>query len=227
MTLRLTPTDHLIAALDQGLRTVWGRHHARRPTPKPLPVTLRPADPAMSPGGGDETSLTEAETRLAAALMRVNHVGEVCAQALYNAQAVGSQDPDLKAQWLAAAGDEVDHLAWTEQRLTELGARPSLLNPLWYGGAFALGWLAGRAGRGAALAFVIETERQVEAHLASHLDRLPEGDQASRAIVAQMKEDEAAHADAAEAAGGRRPPRPVRWAMRAAAKVMTVTAHRI
>lgn len=221
MTPRLTPTDHLIATLDQGLRTVWGRHHARRPTPR-----ATPADSA-GPGSADEVTLTEAEQQLAGALMRVNHVGEVCAQALYNAQALGGEDPALQAQWRAAASEEVDHLAWTEQRLTELGTRASLLNPLWYAGAFTLGWLAGRAGRGVALAFVIETERQVEAHLASHLARLPAGDHASRAIVAQMRVDEAAHADAAEAAGGTRPPRPLRWAMRAAAKVMTVTAHRI
>jgi len=222
MTPRLSPTDHLIATLDQGLRTVWGRHHARRPTPQP-------AAPQTGTGAGaaDEAPLSEAEQRLSGALMRVNHVGEVCAQALYNAQALGGEDPELKAQWRAAAEEEVDHLAWTEQRLAELGTRTSLLNPLWYTGAFTLGWLAGRAGRGAALAFVIETERQVEAHLASHLERLPTGDHASRAIVTQMKADEAAHAEAAEAAGGARPPQPLRWAMRAAAKVMTVTAHRL
>lgn len=231
MTLRLTPTDHLIATLDQGLRTLWGRHHARRPTPRAAPRATPTAtastSPEPSPIGAEEPALTEAEKQLAGALMRVNHVGEVCAQALYNAQALGGRDPELQAQWLAAASEEVDHLAWTEQRLSELGTRPSLLNPLWYSGAFTLGWLAGRAGRSAALAFVIETERQVEAHLATHLERLPAGDAASRAIVAQMRDDEAAHADAAEAAGGTRPPPPLRWAMRAAAKVMTVTAHRI
>lgn len=230
MTPRLTPTDHLIATLDQGLRTLWGRHHARRPTPRAAAAVATAATRSADPDEADEAdevALTDAEKRLAGALMRVNHVGEVCAQALYNAQALGGRDPELQAQWLAAASEEVDHLAWTEQRLSELGTRPSLLNPLWYGGAFTLGWLAGRAGRSAALAFVIETERQVEAHLASHLERLPAGDHASRAIVAQMREDEAAHADAAEAAGGTRPPQPLRWAMRAAAKVMTVTAHRI
>lgn len=227
MTLRLTPTDHLIATLDQGLRTLWGRHHARRPTPRAAPEEVASASGTPGLGAADAVALSESEKQLAGALMRVNHVGEVCAQALYSAQALGGQDPDLQAQWLAAASEEVDHLAWTEQRLAELGTRPSLLNPLWYAGAFTLGWLAGRAGRSAGLAFVIETERQVEAHLASHLERLPASDRASRAIVAQMRVDEAAHADAAVAAGGARPPQPLRWAMRAAAKVMTVTAQRI
>ena len=133
----------------------------------------------------------------------------------------------LKAQFDAAAREETDHLAWTEQRLKELGGRTSLLNPLWYAGAFGIGLLAARAGDGVSLGFVVETERQVEAHLNSHLDRLPEGDTASRAIVRQMRDDEVEHADAALAAGGQALPGPVRGLMKLAAKVMTFTAHRI
>ena len=159
--------------------------------------------------------------------MRVNHVGEVCAQALYQAQALTARTPELRAQMNAAAREETDHLAWTEQRLRELGDRTSLLNPLWYAGAFALGLAAGRAGDAWSLGFVVETERQVEEHLAGHLTRLPAGDGPSRAIVAQMKGDEARHAIAAQQAGAAELPAPLRWAMRAAAKVMTTTAHRI
>ena len=165
------------------------------------------------------------DRRLAGALMRVNHVGEVCAQALYAAQALTARRPDLKAQMAQAARDETDHLAWTEQRLAELGDRPSLLNPLWYGGAFALGLLAGQAGDRWSLGFVVETERQVEQHLAGHLQRLPADDLATRAVVAQMRDDEAAHAATAERAGGLPLPAPVRGLMRAAARLMTRTAH--
>ena len=157
--------------------------------------------------------------------MRVNHVGEVCAQALYQAQALATDDPALREQMAQAAREEIDHLAWTETRLAELGDRPSLLNPLWYGGAFLIGLAAGRLGDRVSLGFVVETERQVEQHLASHLERLPATDAASRAIVAQMKLDEAAHAAAAQQAGGIELPPPVRAAMRAAARVMTTTAH--
>ena len=159
--------------------------------------------------------------------MRVNHVGEVCAQALYTAQAAATASPALRARFEAAAREEGDHLAWTRERLTELDARPSLLNPLWYAGAFGLGLLAGRLGDRISLGFVVETERQVEAHLQSHLARLPAGDHASRAIVAQMKEDEAAHAAQALAAGANVLPAPARAMMRAAARVMTTTAHYI
>lgn len=157
--------------------------------------------------------------------MRVNHVGEVCAQALYEAQAMTARSPQLREQMRRAAQEETDHLAWTAQRLRALGDRPSLLNPLWYAGAFAIGLAAGRAGDAWSLGFVVETERQVEEHLASHLDRLPAEDEASRAIVAQMKVDEAAHAEQALAAGAAPLPAPVRWLMRGAAKVMTTTAH--
>ena len=159
--------------------------------------------------------------------MRVNHVGEVCAQALYSAQALASRDPALRRHFERAAGEETDHLAWTAERLSELGARPSLLNPLWYAGAFGLGLVAGRAGDATSLGFVVETERQVERHLDSHLSRLPAGDLRSRAIVGQMKTDEAAHAIAAEQAGAGRLPLPIRWAMRLAGRVMTTTAHYI
>jgi ubiquinone biosynthesis monooxygenase Coq7 len=204
--------DTLIRLADQSLRTVFADHHAARP---------RPA--AAQP----QAALSEAERRLVGALMRVNHVGEVCAQALYTSQALSTRNPALRAQLEQAAQEETDHLAWTEQRLAELGERKSLLNPLWYAGAFAMGWAAGRLSEQAGLGFVVETERQVEQHLADHLDRLPAQDSASRAIVAQMREDEARHADNAEIAGGVRPPAPVRWLMTAAAKVMTRTAHHL
>ena len=159
--------------------------------------------------------------------MRVNHVGEVCAQALYSAQALATPDPALRRHFERAAGEETDHLAWTAERLDQLGARPSLLNPLWYAGAFGLGLLAGRAGDATSLGFVVETERQVEHHLDSHLVRLPAADLRSRAIVGQMKADEASHAVAAEQAGARRLPWPMRWAMRLAGRVMTTTAHHV
>ncbi|HEY2190306.1 MAG TPA: 2-polyprenyl-3-methyl-6-methoxy-1,4-benzoquinone monooxygenase, partial [Caldimonas sp.] len=154
-----------------------------------------------------------------------NHVGEICAQALYSAQALAATAPHLRRQFQQAADEETDHLAWTAERLRELGARPSLLNPLWYAGAFAIGLVAARAGDANSLGFLVETERQVEAHLDGHLDRLPAADLSSRAIVAQMKDDEAGHAMVAEHAGARPLPAPIRWAMRAAAKVMTTTAH--
>jgi ubiquinone biosynthesis monooxygenase Coq7 len=209
-TLTVTALDSLLVAADSALRTLSGGAHAARPAPN-------------VPAG----ELAPDERRLAGALMRVNHVGEVCAQALYQAQALTSSDPALRAQMAAAAREEVDHLAWTEQRLAELGDRTSRLNPLWYAGAFAIGLLAGRAGDRVNLGFVVETERQVEQHLAGHLDRLPPQDARSRAIVEQMKADEARHADNAQRAGGIELPRPVRALMRAAAKVMTTTAHYI
>ncbi|MCW5667106.1 MAG: 2-polyprenyl-3-methyl-6-methoxy-1,4-benzoquinone monooxygenase [Piscinibacter sp.] len=207
----LSGTDAVIAAVDTALRTLAGASHAGRPCPG-----------APEPDG----DLGADERRLSGSLMRVNHVGEVCAQALYSAQALAARDPVLRHQFDAAAREETDHLAWTQRRLGELGARPSLLNPLWYGGAFAIGLLAGRVGDATSLGFLVETERQVEQHLEGHLDRLPAADKASRAIVEQMRQDEARHADAAQAAGAAELPLPVRWAMRAAAKVMTVTAHR-
>jgi len=169
--------------------------------------------------------LNAAQRRLSGALMRVNHVGEVCAQALYNAQALVTDDAVLQRQFEAAAHEESDHLAWTRRRLHELGEPTSALNPLWYAGAFGFGLLAGRLGRAISLGFVVETERQVEQHLQSHLERLPAVDLASRAIVEQMKQDEARHAADAEQAGAAELPAAVKLAMRLAARVMTRTAH--
>lgn len=159
--------------------------------------------------------------------MRVNHVGEICAQALYQSQALFSRSDELRRHFELAAGEELDHLAWTADRIAELGTHASHLAPLWWAGAFAWGSLAGLAGDKWSLGFVVETERQVEAHLDSHLDRLPAGDLASRAIVDQMKREEAEHAEAALAAGARPLPAPVQQLMRAAAKVMTTVAHRV
>jgi ubiquinone biosynthesis monooxygenase Coq7 len=202
--------DSVLIAADNALRTLSGAHHAARPCP-------RPAEPTPALGDG--------ERKLSGALMRVNHVGEVCAQALYHAQAISTRDDALRHQFELAGRDETDHLAWTEQRLDELGSRTSLLNPLWYAGAFAIGLMAGRSGDAMSLGFVVETERQVERHLEGHLDRLPAEDLASRVVVSAMKDDEVRHAAEAEHAGGVELPAPVRWAMRAAARVMTTTAH--
>jgi 3-demethoxyubiquinol 3-hydroxylase len=212
--MELSLVDRWICGAETALRTLSGGSRAERPAPRP---------PATS--GAPVPALDAAEKRLAGALMRVNHVGEVCAQALYQAQAAATPNPELKSQMAKAAREEIDHLAWTEERLAELGDRPSLLNPLWYGGAFLIGLAAGRLGDRVSLGFVAETERQVGRHLESHLQRLPAGDVASRAIVEQMRVDEAAHAQAAQAAGGLELPAPVRSAMRLAAKVMTGTAH--
>jgi ubiquinone biosynthesis monooxygenase Coq7 len=206
----MTPIDSLLISADNALRTVFGRHRSARPQPLPA------ADAAV---------LDEQERRLSGALMRVNHVGEVCAQALYAAQAITTRDPGLRAHFEEAARDETDHLAWTEQRLDELGDRTSWLNPLWYAGAFGIGLVAGRLSDRISLGFVVETERQVEQHLESHLSRLPANDVVSRRIVEQMRDDEVRHAVQAEQAGGIPLPPPVRWCMRAAAKVMTTTAH--
>jgi ubiquinone biosynthesis monooxygenase Coq7 len=204
--------DRFLGAADSALRTLFARPRASRP----CPVVA-----------ADDTRLTPQEQRHAAALMRVNHVGEICAQALYTAQAAATADPMLRRRFEQAAHEEGDHLAWTRSRLDELGSRPSLLNPLWYAGAFGLGLVAGRLGDPISLGFVVETERQVEAHLQSHLDRLPAGDHASRAIVAQMKDEEAEHARQALQAGAAELPAPAKALMRAAAKVMTTTAHYI
>ncbi len=171
--------------------------------------------------------LNESQRRLSGALMRINHVGEVCAQALYTAQALTTRNAALRQQFEHAGREETDHLAWTQQRLRELNARTSLLNPLWYAGAFGIGLLAGRLGDAVSLGFVVETERQVEQHLESHLKRLPVADAASRAVVGQMKDDEARHGAAAQSAGAAPLPTPVRWSMRLAARVMTATAHHL
>lgn len=159
--------------------------------------------------------------------MRVNHTGEVCAQALYQAQALVARDPEIRDRFAAAAREEQDHLAWTQDRLVELGDRTSFANPLWYAGSFAIGLAAGLAGDRSNLGFVVETERQVEEHLSSHIDRLPPGDARSRAIVAAMRDDEIRHGMAASDAGARELPLPLRALMRATAKLMTLTAYRV
>lgn len=217
--------EQLILAADNALRTLSGAAVSTRPMPTPPPSFTDLGRP-VSPDGTD-TALSATEKALSGSLMRVNHVGEVCAQALYIGQSMATRNSELSLKLLAAARDETDHLAWTQRRLDELGARPSLLNPVWYAGSFALGWLAGRAGDAVSLGFVVETERQVEQHLDEHLERLPPGDQRSRVIVAQMKSDEARHAAQARQAGAAELPTPVRWAMRAAAAVMTRTAHHL
>ena len=204
--------DKLIIAADAALRTLFATPRAAR------------ACPTLPQQG---TELSAAEKAQAGALMRVNHVGEVCAQALYTAQGLVTGNEALRAQFKQASLEETDHLAWTSQRLAELGARPSLLNPLWYAGAFGLGLLAGRLGDRVSLGFVVETENQVEAHLQSHMSRLPAHDHASRAIVAQMKDDEARHAVDARRAGAQELPAPVKMLMAAAAKVMTTVAQRV
>jgi ubiquinone biosynthesis monooxygenase Coq7 len=217
--------EQIIIATDNALRTLSGVAVSSRHLPTTA-STLRGGDqPAAC--AQDDTQLSQAERSLSGSLMRVNHVGEVCAQALYMAQSMATQNPQLRDKLKAAARDETDHLAWTQQRLAELGARPSLLNPLWYAGSFAMGWVAGRSSEAMGLGFVVETERQVEQHLEGHLDKLPAADQRSRAIVMQMKADEARHAHEAEQSGGSELPSPLRWAMRAAAAVMTRTAHRL
>jgi len=209
-------SDRILIAFDTALRTLFATPHASKPCP-----TL-PNQP---------TELTAQEQKISAGLMRVNHVGEVCAQALYTAQALTTPSPALRQQFTQACVEETDHLAWTAQRLKELGARPSLLNPLWYAGAFAIGLVAGRMGNAISLGFVEETEKQVSAHLQGHLSdgshTLPEADHASRAIVAQMREDEIRHADAASAAGAAELPAVIQSLMRSAAKVMTTVAQRI
>jgi ubiquinone biosynthesis monooxygenase Coq7 len=208
-------SDAFIHAMDSALRTLFAPARSARPMPLP------PAQDAALP-------LTDAEKRLSGALMRVNHVGEVCAQALYTGQLLASQDPVLRRQLDAACREENDHLAWTAERLAQLGDRPSYLTPVWYAGAFAIGFAAAKLGGDrVSLGFVVETERQVEAHLASHMDVLPANDQASRAIVKQMKSDEAAHARMAEKAGAADIPLPVRGLMQWAAKLMTTVAHRV
>jgi len=203
--------DQLIIALDGGLRTVFASPHAARAYPASLP----------------EASLSDAERAHAAALMRVNHVGEVCAQALYSGQALTTKNASVRAALQQAAAEETDHLAWCEQRLVELGGRKSLLNPLWYGGAFTMGLVAGALGDKWNLGFLAETERQVEAHLEGHLQQLPEADARSRAVVEQMKTDEARHAQTAVSYGAASLPVSVQRAMHLAADMMRVVAKRI
>jgi len=212
--------DDLITEFDRGLRSMTGVSRMARPMPEPPATAVTPGD-----AEADAAALTPAERAHAAGLMRVNHVGEVCAQALYQAQKLATRSPALKDAFERAAREEEDHLAWTSRRLAALDSRPSLLNPLWYAGALAIGLAAGRLGDKVSLGFMAETERQVERHLDSHLDSLPAGDRESRAVVEQMRSDEAVHARAAMEAGGVELPLPVRSLMRAASKVMTRTAY--
>lgn len=183
------------------------------------------------PGGTEQAvgseNLSDEARAHAGALMRVNHVGEVCAQALYQGQALTCRNVELRTALEHAAKEEVDHLDWTRRRVAELGTRTSRLNPVWYAGALSIGLVAGKLGDGWNLGFLAETERQVEAHLDAHLHRLPASDSRSRAIVQQMKQDEGEHAKLAERLGARELPAPVRLAMRVAAKVMTATAYRL
>jgi 3-demethoxyubiquinol 3-hydroxylase len=207
--------DQLINAFDTSLRTLFAAPRASRPYPQPSTVDENPV------------VLSTLEKAHSGALMRVNHVGEICAQALYTAGALATNNAVTKEHFETAAKEETDHLAWTQTRLDELGARPSLLNPLWYAGAFGLGLIAGKLGDAVSFGFVSETEAQVEAHLKSHLDLLPVGDHVSRAIVAEMKADEARHGAQARELGAMDLPAPVKVLMAAAAKVMTTVAHRI
>ena len=207
----LSPLDRLLDSAQNALSTVAGSPRAERANP------------------GEATPdvvLEGAERRHAAGLMRINHVGEVCAQALYIGQAAVARDPATRAQLLHAAQEETDHLAWCADRLRELDSRPSLLNPLWYAGSYAIGALAGLRGDGWNLGFVVETERQVEAHLEEHLQTLPEADGRSRAILRTMKEDEARHAEHAEAAGAKLLPQPIPRVMALASKLMKSVAYR-
>ncbi len=204
--------DRLIISFDRSLRTVLGPARPVRPIP-----------------GGElpEAPLDEEEKRHVAALMRVNHAGEVCAQALYQGQALTARDAGARDKLEQAAGEETEHLAWTESRINALGGRRSLLNPLWYAGSFAIGAAAGVAGDRWSLGFLAETERQVEQHLEGHLRRLPQADQKSRAVLEQMKEDEVRHATTALAMGAAELPQPVKRLMKLASKVMTSVAYRV
>jgi 3-demethoxyubiquinol 3-hydroxylase len=204
--------DSLIGDVDRALRVISGVATASRTNP-----ALKAPDGVLNAG----------ERRHSAGLMRVNHVGEVCAQALYDSQCRSAKSEAIRQQFAAAGREEEDHLAWTSQRLSELGSRPSLLNPLWYAGAFALGAVAARMGDERSLGFVVETERQVEAHLASHLRALPQQDEKSRAIVEQMRVDEVAHGAKAQAMGAVAMAPVARGVMRIMAKIMTTTAYYI
>ena len=204
--------DDLVISFDRALRTLAG-----------LATTSRPV-----PGTGlPEAELSAEERRSAAGMMRVNHTGEVCAQALYAAQALVARDPETRKSLAQAAREEEEHLAWTQARLAELDDRVSLLNPLWYAGSFAIGVAAGLAGDRVNLGFVVETERQVEEHLTGHIESLPPADARSRAIVEQMRDDEARHGAMAQAAGATDLPLPVKGLMRLAAGVMKAVAYRI
>lgn len=204
--------DAWLAELALGLHVVFGAPQATKPTPKQLE---------------EAPELTEQEQQHSAGLMRVNHVGEICAQGLYQGASWVAKTPEVEASMREARREEEDHLAWCAERLDQLHASPSLLNPLWYSGALMLGVLAGAVDDKWSLGFVVETERQVEAHLTKHLDTLPASDTPSRSIVAQMRDDEAAHADHAEHQGAYVLPKPAQQLMRLAAKVMTTVAYRV
>lgn len=210
-TRRYSPLDQLLIHLDNAVRTVWG-----------APAVTERSDPADAIPEGE---LSDAEKRLSAGLMRVNHAGEVSAQALYQGQSLTAKLPTVRKKMERAAREENDHLAWCERRLKVLDSRTSLLSPLWYGGSFAIGALAGLAGDKWSLGFVVETERQVVKHLEEHLQQLPTADHQSRAVLEQMKEDELHHATAALQAGGAELPAPVKKLMAATSKVMTTTAR--
>ncbi len=209
---RFPSPEAIIPVIDNALRTVFARAASRRPYPD---------------AGLPEVDMSESEKRHAAGLMRINHSGEVCAQALYQGQALTARNPEAARALREASEEETEHLAWCERRLEELGSRKSLLNPLWYAGSFALGSLAGALGDKWNLGFLAETERQVEGHLDGHLDLLPAQDVKSRAIVAQMKADEIKHAETAIAHGGAELPAPVKTAMRLTSRVLTVAAYRL
>ena len=210
-TRHYTPVDTLLITLDHAVRTLLG-----------TPPTTGRANPAAT---APSAELTPTDQRESGRLMRVNHTGEVCAQALYQGQALTAQDTTVRGRLEQAAAEENDHLVWCQTRLRELDSHPSVLNPLFYAGAFTLGALAGRAGDRWNLGFLAETEQQVVEHLHRHLERLPPADEPSRAIVTQMKEDEAQHAARAMAAGAARLPFPARWLMRGAARVMTGSTY--
>ena len=206
-----SPLDHALMGLDQAVRTVFGR-----------PQTTERPDPAADL---PETDLPDKQRRHVARLMRINHTGEVCAQALYQGQAMTAHLPEVRDGMARSAKEENDHLVWCERRIDALGDRKSVLNPLWYAGSFTIGALAGLAGDKWSLGFVVETERQVESHLDDHLKQLPASDRKTRAGLEQMKEDEIHHAEVAQQAGGATLPRPVRLAMKATSKLMTRSVY--
>jgi ubiquinone biosynthesis monooxygenase Coq7 len=209
---RYSVLDALLTEIHSGIRTLGNAAPANRPSP---------ATGLAAP------DLSEADRVAGAALMRVNHAGEVAAQALYRGQAFTTRDPVIRQELLDAAAEEHDHLAWCQERVTDLGSRTSLLGPLWYAGSFALGAAAGLVGKSAGLGFVVETERQVEEHLSGHLDLLPAADQPSREIVRQIRADEAAHGARARNLGGADLPAAARRAMRLTARFMTTVANRL
>ncbi len=227
---RNSPTDEALGLLGRALATVAGAPQTGQ-RPLTAVLTAHPVGafaevaPAVLGSVPAQSSATERAESIA--LMRINHVGEICAQGLYEGQALATQNPALKAEFRQIALEEADHLSWTAQRLGELGGRPSLLNPLWYAGSLAMGVLASRGGDSLSLGFMAETERQVEHHLDRHLVLLPVADLRSRAILMAMRDDEIAHGARAMAAGGATLPRPLRWAMWLVSRFMTGTARYI